>query len=167
MVENKISKINEQECCPKFDPKPWDEKTIEWKNKLFVRKSIFTLFYMPLGMDSIIKKTIKQMTESKTMPERNNWLMLAYSPSMWKTELYFYITKHIDGLDNVRLSGKFLTKVYEGSFNECGNWVKDIKDYIKRKTGKEPKKIFANYTTCPKCAKKYGKNYVVMFAQIL
>ncbi len=25
---------------------------------------------------------------------------------------------------------------------------------------------FNYYTTCPKCAKKYGKNYVVILAQV-
>ncbi len=29
-----------------------------------------------------------------------------------------------------------------------------------------PKKQFMWYTTCPKCAKKYGKNYVAMVAQL-
>ncbi len=162
-----MAKLNDEICCPKFNTKLWDEKTIEWKNKLFIRKKIFSLFYMPLGMGCVIKKTIKQMTNNKAMPEKNNWLMLAYSPNMWKTELYFYVTKHIDKLDNVRLSGKFLTKVYEGAYKNCPNWIKDIKNYAKRKTKKEPKKIYMYYTTCPKCAKKYGKNYVVGLAQIV
>ena len=32
--------------------------------------------------------------------------------------------------------------------------------------GKAIKKMFCYYTTCPKCAKKYGKNYVVLLAQL-
>ena len=28
------------------------------------------------------------------------------------------------------------------------------------------KKMFFYYTTCPKCAKAYGKNYVVLLAQV-
>ncbi len=31
---------------------------------------------------------------------------------------------------------------------------------------KEIKKLYLFYTTCPKCAKYYGKNYVVLLAQI-
>jgi hypothetical protein len=27
-------------------------------------------------------------------------------------------------------------------------------------------KLYFYYTTCPKCQKKYGKNYVVLLAQI-
>jgi hypothetical protein len=28
------------------------------------------------------------------------------------------------------------------------------------------KKLYFSYTTCPACAKAYGKNYVVLFAQV-
>jgi len=32
--------------------------------------------------------------------------------------------------------------------------------------GETLKKILFYYTTCPKCAEAYGKNYVVLLAQI-
>ncbi len=32
--------------------------------------------------------------------------------------------------------------------------------------GKTMSKMYFFYTTCPKCAKKYGKNYVVILAQL-
>ncbi len=32
--------------------------------------------------------------------------------------------------------------------------------------GKKIKKLYFHYTTRPKCAKKYGKNYVVILAQV-
>ncbi|MGE5758418.1 MAG: hydrolase [Sideroxydans sp.] len=28
------------------------------------------------------------------------------------------------------------------------------------------RKLYFYYTTCPKCAKKYGKNYVVILAEV-
>jgi hypothetical protein len=31
---------------------------------------------------------------------------------------------------------------------------------------KKVQKLYFCYTTCPKCAKAYGKNYVVLFAKI-
>ena len=34
------------------------------------------------------------------------------------------------------------------------------------KKGKVAKQLLFYYTTCPKCAKAYGKNYVVLFAQV-
>jgi hypothetical protein len=32
--------------------------------------------------------------------------------------------------------------------------------------GLNAKKNFIWYTTCPKCAKKYGKNYVALLSQV-
>ena len=32
--------------------------------------------------------------------------------------------------------------------------------------GKKSQKLYYFYTTCPKCVKKLGKNYVVAFAQV-
>ena len=58
-----------------------------------------------------------------------------------------------------------LTKVFKGSYQNVGKWAMEMAEYVKGK-GKEIKKLYFSYTTCPKCAKAYGKNYVVLFAQI-
>lgn len=157
---------NEEICCPKFNPKPWDEKTIVLKNKLFVKTKVITFFHIPLNFGAVMKMVCKKIDEQKANEEKE-FLMLSDESSKWKSIQYIAVKKEIKGLENVRLSGKFLTKVYEGCYKECPKWYKDIVDYTKRKTGKKPKKVFAYYTTCPKCAKKYGKNYVVMLAKIL
>ena len=53
----------------------------------------------------------------------------------------------------------------EGPFKDVGKWMKELKAFAKEKD-KEPKKLYFFYTTCPKCAQHYGKNYVVGFAEI-
>ncbi|MBM3208861.1 hypothetical protein FJZ40_01010 [Candidatus Shapirobacteria bacterium] len=63
-----------------------------------------------------------------------------------------------------KLSGTFLTKVFEGPYQNAGKWAQKMKEYVAEK-GKELKKMYFSYTTCPNCAKAYGKNYVVVFAQ--
>jgi len=42
------SQTQSSECCPKFDPAPWNEKTHEWKDKPFIRETLPQLFHMPL-----------------------------------------------------------------------------------------------------------------------
>ena len=64
-----------------------------------------------------------------------------------------------------RISGTFLTKVFEGPYKDAGKWVKEMKDYVQSK-GREIKKMYFFYTTCPSCAKFYGKNYTVILAQV-
>jgi hypothetical protein len=55
--------------------------------------------------------------------------------------------------------------VYEGNFENTGEWCRDFEDYAKSK-GLEVKKWYMWYTTCPACAEKYGKNYVVIVAEV-
>ena len=64
-----------------------------------------------------------------------------------------------------RMSGEFVTKVFEGPFKDAPKWCTETQEYAK-KHGKEAEDIYFFYTTCPKCAKYYGKNYVVAVAQI-
>jgi hypothetical protein len=80
-------------------------------------------------------------------------------------DLYLSVDKEIEGAENVTLNGKYLTKVYDGGFKETGKWSEDFKNYAKEK-GYKIKKWYMWYTTCPKCAKKYGHNYVVIVAEI-
>lgn len=65
----------------------------------------------------------------------------------------------------VKISGTFLTKVFEGSYQNAGKWAQEMANYVKSK-GKALKNLYFSYTTCPNCAKAYGKNYVVLFAEI-
>ena len=36
-------KEQEQECCPKFEPSKWDNKTFTWKNKPFIKETVIFL----------------------------------------------------------------------------------------------------------------------------
>jgi hypothetical protein len=65
----------------------------------------------------------------------------------------------------VYLSGDFLTKVFEGPFANARQWCAEMEDEVKAK-GKRLDTMYFFYTTCPKCAKHYGKNYVVGVAKV-
>ena len=75
------------------------------------------------------------------------------------------MTKDVPGAEMTRISGRFLTKVFEGPYKNAGRWAKQMKDYVTSKA-KEIKKMYFFYTTCPKCAEFYGKNYTVILAKI-
>lgn len=151
------------ECCPKFDPIPWEEKIFNWDEKKFIKDKVFTLFFMPVNFGSVIRKMIEKV--DKTGAGTPDWLCLSDHTSKWNMDLYLAVDKEIPNAENVTLSGKFLSKVYEGPFSDTGKWCKDFESYAK-KNGFEVKKWYMWYTTCPKCAKKYGKNYVVIIGQL-
>jgi hypothetical protein len=155
----------EDECCPKFDPKPWENKELQWKGKQFIKQDVRAFLHIPVCVGKTITGMWKQVQEAKAAPPKKDWLMLARDPSAWKTEWYLATTKDVPGACNVKLSGTFLTKVFEGPYKDGGKWYAAMLALAKKK-GKEAKNVYFYYTTCPKCAKKYGKNYVVGFVEV-
>jgi len=150
-------------CCPKFDPKPWDDQLFEWKDKKFIKDNVFTLFYMPVNFGKVMVRINKAvMNAGGTIPDS---LGLSDHTSKWNMDIYLAVDKEIPGAKNTTLSGKYFSKVYEGPFSDTGKWCKDFESILKSK-GLSQKKMFMWYTTCPKCAKKYGKNYVAIMAQV-
>lgn len=154
---------SQPECCPKFDPAPWDDKIFEWENKTFIKDKVFTLFYMPMNFGSIMKRLKEKVTKADAGTP--DWLCLSEHTSKWNMDIYLAVDKNISDAENVTFSGKFYSKVYEGPYKETGNWMKDFETLTKSK-GLTTKNIYMWYTTCPKCAKKYGKNYVVIIAMV-
>lgn len=151
------------ECCPKFNPKPWNGKIIEWKNKKFIKGKVFTLFYIPINFGGVMTKLMKKIDAVGVSCVGN--LTLSEHTSKWNMNLYVNVDKKIPDAENLTVSGKFLSRVYEGDFKETGKWCKDFEEYAKNKKIKI-KKRYMWYTTCPKCAKKWGKNYVVILAKV-
>lgn len=150
-------------CCPKFDPNPWDDKNFEWKDKVFVKGSVFTIFYMPVNYGGTMVKLDKKIREAGA--DWSEGICLSDHTSSWNMDLFISVDKRVNTLENKIMNGTFYSKVYEGPFKETGKWFKDF-DQILASKGYKDAKVYTWYTTCPKCAKKYGKNYVVMIAKV-
>jgi hypothetical protein len=154
----------EKICCPKFDPALWGGKIIEWHDKKFITDKVCTLFYVPMNFGAVMTRLIKKAEEAGAKVQ--DWLCLSEHTSKWNMDLYLAVDKEVLGANNTAISGKFLCKAYEGNFNNTGKWMKDFDEFAKEK-GVSVEKTYTWYTTCPKCAKKYGKNYVVIFGKII
>lgn len=150
-------------CCEPFDPKPWQEKEIIWKDKIFVKDHIASFLHIPLNMGKKITKNMALIEKAEAQAPYQ--LMLTDEKSLWGADIYIDVSQKVPGAEMTTLSGTFLTKVFEGPYQNAGKWAQEMKKYVENK-GKELKKLYFSYTTCPKCAKVYGKNYVVLFAQI-
>ena len=150
-------------CCEPFDPEPWQEKEITWQDKVFVKDSVKSFLHIPLNFGQKVVKNLALI--KKAGAEAPHQLMLTDEKSMWGSDIYIDVAKEVPGATMAKLSGTYLTKVFEGPYKDAGKWAKEMAEYVKSK-GKETKKLYFSYTTCPKCAKAYGKNYVVLFAQV-
>lgn len=150
-------------CCPRFNPKPWENKTITWKNKLFLKDKLRCFLHIPLGID---KAMMKNMDLMKAAGAKNpESIMLFDDKSLWSTDIYIAVDRDVPGAEMAHISGIFLSRVFEGPYQDAGKWAKEMTNYVKSK-GKTLEKLYFSYTTCPSCAKAYGKNYVVIFAKI-
>lgn len=150
-------------CCPEFDPSLWDDKFFDWTEKKFIKEKVCTLFYMPIGFGRAMIRAGKKMEAvNATMPDN---IGLSDHTSKWNMDIYLAVDRYIPMAENVTLSGRFYCKVYEGPFKDTGKWCDDYKAIATTK-GFTVKKWYMWYTTCPKCAKKYGKNYVAIIGQV-
>jgi hypothetical protein len=154
---------SETGCCKRFDPGPWDKKTITWKNKLFLKDHVRSFLHMPLNFGGVMKKNVHKIIQARAAPQEP--VMLSDEKSLWGADIYIAVTRDIPGSEMARISGIFLSRVFEGHYKNIGKWVKEMEAYVKSKN-KETKKLYFFYTTCPKCAKVYGRNYVVLLAKI-
>ncbi|MDH3421207.1 MAG: hypothetical protein OEQ25_12375 [Gammaproteobacteria bacterium] len=150
-------------CCPRFDPREWDDQELHFREKLFVRSKTRSLFHIPLNMGSVFEKTFAAI-ESADAHSDDDFIVLSHDPSAWSGEHYFSVIKEVPDQEMVRLSGNYLTKVFEGPYREVPSWRQKMEAHVNGQ-GKAVKTTHFFYTTCPKCAKYYGKNYVVAVAE--
>lgn len=158
----------DQECCPEFEVQKWDKKTFYWKDKLFIKETMPTLFHIPFP-PAIGKKTMRMhglaVKANATIPDRTDALILFRDPSAFKSEIYYAVTKEVDGANNTSVSGTFEAGVFDGPYNAAPRFLKQMDLYLKEK-GQTAKDYFVHYAYCPKCAKEKGHNYMILFAQV-
>lgn len=157
----------EEICCAVFDPEQWDNVRHHWEQKLFLKDSVPEFFHIPLP--GTYAKAITRMWDiaekAGAAPDRKDFLLLAHDPSPFKGELYMSITKDISGQKTVKLTGTFLSRVYEGPYGDVPRCLRKTDAYL-TVNGMMSKKYYVNFPYCPKCAKKYGHNYIVVVAEV-
>lgn len=166
MAMNNLSQHDE--CCPEFHPELWDQKKVHWENKPFLKETIPTFFHIPFP-PMIGKKITKMwqmaMDAKKTEANKEEALVLFHDPSAFKSEIYLSVTDTVPGANNVRLSGDFIAKVFSGPYNAVPKFIKEMDAYLSAQ-GRKAQDYYIHYAYCPKCAEKFGNNYMILFAQV-
>lgn len=165
-LPNTYTNKNETGCCAVPNISEWDEKEVAFKDKKFIRMYTRSIFYVPINMSKVMSHIQKQAEDANATMQPKEVMILSRDISPWKSEQLYAVTKAVKGADNVSLSGSFLTKVFEGPYQNAGKWYESLTKYAKSKK-KTIKKIYLFYTTCPKCAKHYGKNYTIGIAEVV
>jgi len=160
---DKLYEQSETGCCPRFNPGPWDQKEVTFQDRLFVKDRVRSFLHIPLNFGKVMVRNMEKIQAAGALaPEP---LLLSDENSLWGADIYIAVAKDVPGSEMARVSGTFLTRVFEGPYQNVHRWVEEMKVYVASKQ-KQLKKLYFFYTTCPKCAQYYGKNYVVLLAQI-
>ncbi len=160
---DKLYEQSETGCCPRFDPEPWDGKEIIWQDKLFLKDHVRSFLHIPLNFGKVVVKNMENIKEADALPPEP--LMLSEDKSLWGSDIYIAVGKEVPDAEMTKISGTFLAKVFEGPYKNAGKWAKEMVSYVDSK-GKKAKNLYFFYTTCPKCAEFYGKNYTVVLARV-
>lgn len=158
-----MSPYDQHECCPRFDPHPWNETELVWNNRLFVKDRVMSFLHIPLNYGAVMKRNADKINAAGAFPDPV--LILTDENSLWGADLYIEVTREIPGAEMTTLSGTFLSRVFEGPYRNMRKWIKKMDRYVHGR-GRRIRKLYFFYTTCPRCAKKYGKNYVVLLAEV-
>ena len=156
------------ECCPEFKPEKWDKKTLSWDNKKFIKDSLPTFFHMPFP--PMIGKRITRMWKAveeagADAPNKEDTLILFRDPSAFRSEIYISVEKEVLSEKNTVISGNFVSRVFDGGYNAIPKFVKTMDKYL-AETSKKAKDYYVHYAYCPKCAKKFEHNYIILFAKV-
>lgn len=164
-IPNTYTDVNETGCCAVPNTADWDETVLTFENKRFIRMHTNSLFYVPLNMAKVMRSIQKTAYDAGAAMPPKDVMILSRDLSPWKAEQLYAVTKEIPGADNVVLLGTYFSKVFEGPYKNIGRWSQELIDYAEdlRKTAK---KTYFFYTTCPKCSKHYGKNYVIGLIEV-
>jgi len=124
---------------------------------------IRAFLHMPLDFGSVSSRDHILIQDNEAYPMDPLWLTEELSP--WGSDVHVAVDREIPGAGIVKMSGTFLTKVFEGSHRDASQWVGVMDRYVEEK-GYEVDKLYFYYATCPRCAKKLGRNRVVLFAKV-
>lgn len=151
-------------CCPKFNPEGWDGRHLHFNDKLFVRATTRSLLHVPINMGTVFSRVQGHIEEADAQ-DPEGYLVLSRELSSTEAEHLFAVTREVPGEEMTALSGEFITRVFEGPYRRAKGWMHEMETAAEA-AGNTAKQVFMFYTTCPKCARAYGKNYVIGVAEI-
>ena len=135
---------------------------MRFKDKLFLKDKVLCAFNIPLNLGKVIVRDLKLIEKAGALGDQ---LMLYNPTGLFSADVHIATRKPVPGARMEKISGNFLSKVFEGNYSETGKWITQMNE-LARKRGKTIKKLYFYYTTCPACAKHYGKNYTVLLARV-
>lgn len=150
-------------CCKRLSPDEWDRKEIVWRDKPFYKSHYLSFLHVPVNIGGKIREGVDLVRGVGLEAEP---MVLSKNDTMWGADILIPIKNKTDVFKTELVTGRFLTRLFEGHFGDMRRWIKETKKYCAEK-GCNAQENILWYATCPKCAKKFGdKVQVVVFARV-
>jgi hypothetical protein len=164
-IPHTYTDVNETGCCAVPDIESWDRQVIHFDEKPFIRMTTRSVLHVPLNMASVMTAIQKAAEVAGASMPPADVMCLSHYLSPWRAEQLFAVSRPVEGVENVVLTGDFAARVVEGPFSDAHAWADAACDYA-AEVGRKPKDVYFFYTTCPACASHYRKNYVIALARL-
>jgi hypothetical protein len=141
--------------------------------------------YVPIRFDKAVIRALEKIDKcpGAALPKEEVMIMSDCASPWYTNVLVSVAPQEVNGAAVEKISGDFLAKVFEGDYSNIGKWVNEVENLVpsvrasleldgKRNDKNEDRKSsdkvkhYLYYPTCPKCAKKFGKNHVVILASL-
>jgi hypothetical protein len=151
-------------CCARFNASGWDAQALHFKDKPFVRATTHAIAHLPINMGRVFSRVLGKIDAAHAI-DPEHAIVMSRDLSAFTGEHLFAVKHDVPGEENLTLSGNYLTKVFDGPFSDVTHWQDDMQTLAQAK-GHKANAVWFYYTTCPKCAKVYGKNPVVGLVEL-
>lgn len=135
----------------------------DFKDIDFISAKSKAFLHMPLNLGKVMTETQKAIDESEATL-KDQYLILSKDTSAYQTSHLFAVFKAVKDYPMVKLTGEYEARVFDGQYQDVPKFMK-ILDTEVNNDHKVIEDQWVFYTTCPKCAKAYGHNYMVFFTQ--
>ncbi|MGC8201312.1 hydrolase [Aliiroseovarius sp. PTFE2010] len=122
----------ETACCPKFDPKGWDGRHLSFHGQPIVRATTRSLVHDPINMGQVFTR-VQGHIEDAGAQDPDDIFVLSRDQSATEGEHFFRVIGDVPGEDVIRLSGDFITRVFEGSNRQANNRVHEMETAAEEK----------------------------------
>jgi hypothetical protein len=152
-------------CCEDIDLSKWKLRRIVWKRKPFYVVRHGSFFHIPIGFGKAIIGGLEIVKKKYYTPSPE--FVLSKETGWFSAKMMFPVNKASTSDPNIEeLTGTFVTRGFQGSYSQMGNFIRVFNEQVKQKFGKKPSELYFWYANCPKCAPKQGGPKIIIFGRI-
>ncbi|MDG4875331.1 hypothetical protein P9273_09500 [Mesorhizobium sp. WSM4935] len=123
--------VNTTGCCPKFNPGGWDDQELHLTDKPFVRATTRSVMHVPVNMGSVFARVNEHIDAAASA--EGHFIVLSRDLSPCTSEHLFSVSKAVPEEEMITPTGDFVTKVFEGAFEQVSGWHQEMLEIARQR----------------------------------